>query len=86
MIDARGGAGTSRRKDNPDVFVRVEDCRTKHSKIELALFGPDGRGGMVKDINEIKMAVNNRLSGKDKAAILAAVIMAIASIIVALLK
>ncbi len=41
------------KKDNPG-FVRVVDCRERHSKIELALFGEDLRGGMVKDIGDIK--------------------------------
>ena len=41
------------KKDNPG-FVRVADCREKHNKIELALFGEDLRGGMVKDIGDIK--------------------------------
>lgn len=41
-------------KDNPGVFVRVEDCRERHTKMDLALFGLDGRGGIVKDIQDIK--------------------------------
>lgn len=41
------------KEDNPG-FVRIVDCRERHSKIELALFGEDLRGGMVKDIGDIK--------------------------------
>jgi hypothetical protein len=37
----------SEKKDNPG-FVRVADCRERHGKLELALWGDDGRGGMVK--------------------------------------
>jgi len=50
-----------RRKNNSPAFVRVDDCRERHGfedkkiqKMELALFGEDGRGGMVADISEIK--------------------------------
>ena len=32
----------------------VEDCKDKHARLELALFGPDGRAGMVADVAEIK--------------------------------
>jgi hypothetical protein len=46
-------------KDNPGTFVRLEDCREKHSKLDLALFGPDGRGGMVKDVGEVKNTLTN---------------------------
>lgn len=41
------------KQDNPG-FVRVADCREIHNKINLALWGLDGRGGMVKDIGDIK--------------------------------
>jgi len=41
-------------KANPGIFVKVEDCRDRHQKIEMAMFGEDGRGGMVKDIGDIK--------------------------------
>lgn len=47
------------KKDNPlpgipGGYVRLEDCRRQHQKIDLALFGADGRGGLVKDIADIK--------------------------------
>ena len=35
-------------------YVTVVNCRDRHVKIENALFGGDGRGGMVKDIGDIK--------------------------------
>jgi hypothetical protein len=34
--------------------VSRQDCMRNHAKIDLALFGTDGRGGIVKDISEIK--------------------------------
>jgi hypothetical protein len=40
--------------DDDPKFVRAEDCRDKHAKIDLALFGADGRGGMVKDMGDVK--------------------------------
>jgi len=52
---------SKRKKDDPPLFVRIEDCREKHlkvDKIELALFGEDGRGGMVNDISKIKNYIN----------------------------
>lgn len=48
---------TSSRKDrhrDDSEFVLKEDCQKQHAKIDLALFGLDGRGGIVKDIAEIK--------------------------------
>ena len=85
---------------NPDGLVRVQDCQERHevlkqefSLIKTALFGSDGRGGMVKDIGDIKSdfqlvkeRMKNRWGAKDKAAIIAALIMAATGIIVALLK
>ena len=41
-------------KKNNRIYVRVADCRDKHTKVEMALFGLDGRGGIVKDIGDIK--------------------------------
>lgn len=42
-------------------MVTVEDCRERHAnenarvdRLELALFGKDGRGGMVADVTVIK--------------------------------
>ena len=91
---------SSEKEDNPGSLVRVQDCRERHevvkqesSLIKTALFGLDGRGGMVKDIGDIKSdlqlvreRIKNRWGAKDKAAIIAALIMAVAGIIVALLK
>lgn len=43
------------------IFVRIEDCLKIHiqtnermHKFDLALFGEDGRNGIVKDITDIK--------------------------------
>jgi hypothetical protein len=47
----------SRKREKPDpppLFVTQQDCTSKHAKIDLALFGSDGRGGMVADISQIK--------------------------------
>lgn len=30
------------------------ECQSNNAKVELALFGEDGRGGIVKDIQDIK--------------------------------
>lgn len=63
--------------------------------MDIALFGDSkvGVAGIVNDIGVIKKDLQivkdnlkGRLSGKDKAAIIAAIIMALASIIVALAK
>jgi len=35
-------------------YVLAEDCTKAHGRIDLALWGEDGREGMVRDINEIK--------------------------------
>jgi len=47
---------SKKRKDKPNATRRVTlgECLQRHEKIDLALFGPDGRGGIVKDIAEIK--------------------------------
>lgn len=54
---------SSEEHDNPGPVVHLSDCRERHSvvdarvdKLELALFGKDGRGGMVQDISQIKSA------------------------------
>jgi len=52
----------SEKKENPG-FVRVADCRDRHGKLELALWGEDGRGGMVKDIGEIKVYMTQQSEG-----------------------
>jgi hypothetical protein len=44
---------TRKKRDNPG-FVRVEDCHERHERIELALFGKDGRGGMANQVNNIE--------------------------------
>jgi len=51
--------------DNPSKFVTVEDCKLTHRKIELALWGEDGRGGIVKDIGDIKGSTEKRWTGRD---------------------
>ena len=44
---------SSETKDNPG-HVTLEACNLKHAKIDLALFGRDGRGGIVKDVSDIR--------------------------------
>lgn len=39
-------------KDNPGYVTRAE-FNVKFGKVELALFGADGRGGMVRDISDL---------------------------------
>jgi hypothetical protein len=43
-------------RGNP--YVTGADCNLKHVKLDLALFGVDGRGGIVKDLQEIKTATS----------------------------
>lgn len=38
-------------------FVSLQECNNRHGKIELALFGSNGRGGMVKDVASIKASL-----------------------------
>jgi len=47
------------RKVNPNATrrVTVAECFQRHEKIDLALWGKDGRGGIVKDIGDIKNKV-----------------------------
>ena len=45
-----------KKKNNPG-FVTQSQCDTKYGKMNLALFGSDGRGGIVKDISDIKNQV-----------------------------
>jgi len=43
------------RNDNPgSARVTAAECFQRHQKIDLALWGKDGRGGIVNDINDIK--------------------------------
>jgi len=83
----------SKKKNPKPLFVYIEDCKAIHEKIDAALWGFDGRGGIVKDIGDIKSDLKivkenlkARLGGKDKAAIIVALVTAIGAIIVALLK
>lgn len=38
--------------------VTVSECFQRHEKIDLALWGKDGRGGIVKDIGDIKNSIS----------------------------
>ena len=49
----RGSVISSETKENPG-HVTLQACNLKHAKIDMALFGEDGRGGVVKDIGDIK--------------------------------
>lgn len=40
------------------LFVGITDCRDRHERLELCLFGKDGRGGIVQDIQAIKTSTN----------------------------
>lgn len=45
------------KKENPfptNPYMLKNDCQNIHEKIDRALWGQDGRGGMVKDIGDIK--------------------------------
>jgi len=56
----------SERKGN-ERFVRTDDCIKQHTRLELALFGQDGRAGMVKDLSDIKNYVSElKEEGKNK--------------------
>jgi polygalacturonase len=68
---------------NPGKFVLQRDCRERHNKITLALFGADGRGGMVADISTIKNTLDNALKRKWTAKDYASLILAIAALITA---
>lgn len=59
----------SRRKFDVSECVTKDDCNRVHAKIDLALFGADGRGGMVKDVTDIRnfMKDQNQLNKNDKA-------------------
>jgi len=41
-------------------FVLAEDCIKQHERLELALFGKDGREGMVKDVSDIKTFIKDQ--------------------------
>lgn len=43
---------------NPGRFVSQRQCSAQFGKVDLALFGKDGRGGMVKDLSDIKHQVS----------------------------
>jgi len=47
---------SEKRKDNPGTArpVTVAECLQRHQKIESALWGSDGLGGIVGDIRDIK--------------------------------
>lgn len=58
-------------KRGTDRFVLAEDCVKQHTRLELALFGKDGREGVVKDISDIKsfirdQAIHNEEEKQDK--------------------
>jgi len=47
--------------------VTLGECLQRHEKIDLALFGADGRGGMVKDIGDIKNKLTDLLNTQAEA-------------------
>ena len=40
-------------------YVLKANCQNKHEKIDLALWGIDGRGGMVNDIGRMAVKVDS---------------------------
>jgi len=72
--------------DDDPTYVKTVECRERHTKLDLALFGADGRGGIVHDIAEIKTMLKKRWSPKDMAVIIVALITSITAIIIAFLK
>jgi hypothetical protein len=40
------------------LFVGITDCKERHERLELALFGKDGRGGIAADLQAIKTSTN----------------------------
>ena len=75
------------KKDNPAIYVLRADCQNTHEKINRALWGLDGREGIVKDIADIKSdiriiktAMKHRWTAKD----VATLIMAVAALLAAL--
>ena len=44
---------------NPGKYVTQRQCNVQFGKVDLALFGKDGRGGMVKDLSDIKHEVKD---------------------------
>jgi len=42
--------------------VTIAECLQRHEKIDLALWGSDGRGGIVKDIADIKNKLTDLLN------------------------
>ena len=47
-------------KKDTERYVLEEDCVKQHTRLELALFGKDGREGMVKDISDIKSFIRDQ--------------------------
>jgi len=47
-------------KRGTERFVLAEDCVKQHTRLELALFGKDGREGMVQDISDIKSFIREQ--------------------------
>jgi len=50
---------SSRKKSDGGQFVTAQDCRERHVPVTLALFGKDGRGGIVDDVRIIKVGMQN---------------------------
>lgn len=83
--------------DPPLQYVPLELCTERYKaiqqqlirlneetqKINLTLIGPDQRGGLVKDVQEIRSSLKGAWSGRDKAILLVALIEGIVAIAVA---
>ena len=88
------------KESNPNRLVTLELCNQRHeslikqvgelsAEVEIirnALVGPDLRGGIVKDIQQLKSMSGHSLSGRDKAIVIVAVLGSISAFITALLS
>lgn len=73
------------KKDNPTsaLAVKVESLEKSMGRVELALYGEDGTGGMAKDLTDIKASL--RLWGQLKTFGLGIATTVIAAIIIAVM-
>jgi hypothetical protein len=81
-------------------FVPLQLCTERHETlakeitrinedvtvIKNALIGKDLRGGIVKDLQDMKGRIRGSLSGREKSAIIVALVTSISAIIVALIR
>lgn len=89
-----------RKKENPGTFVTVAVCDTRHEAIlndlntvsaqlkalQITLVGEDLRGGIVRDIQEIRSKLKGTFSGRDKAVVVTAILEGLIAIFIAVMK